>query len=72
MTSKQAMIAGWKPKTYIKAAGEISGNNRTGQMKGFKNKGVGQTTSGKPLPKTRPGESAPSAAAKQIVEALLG
>jgi hypothetical protein len=73
MTSKQAMTPEWKPKAYIKAAGEVSGMNKTGQVKGFKNKGVGQTTSGKALPKTRPGESrVPGAAAKQIVEALLG
>lgn len=73
MTSKQAMTPGWKTKTYIKAAGEISGNTKSGQMSGFKNKSAGETTSGKKLPKTRPGESrAPGEAAKQIVEALLG
>ena len=69
----QAMTPGWKTKTYIKAAGEISGNTKSGQMSGFKNKSAGETTSGKKLPKTRPGESrAPGEAAKQIVEALLG
>lgn len=73
MSSKQAMTAGWKPKAYVKAAGEVSGMNKSGQVPGFKNKSAGETTSGKKLPKTRPGESrVPGAAAKQIVEALLG
>ena len=73
MTSKQAMTPEWKPKAYVKAAGEVSGMNKSGQVKGFKNKGMGQTTSGKALPKTRPGESrVPGQAARQIVEALLG
>jgi hypothetical protein len=72
MTSKQAMTPEWKPKAYIKAAGELSGMNKSGQMKGFKNKSAGETTSGKKLPKTRAGESVASAlAANQIVEALL-
>jgi hypothetical protein len=71
MTSKQAMSAEWKPRQYIRAAAEASG--QMGRIQGFKNKGMGQTTSGKPLPKTRPGESRPGGeAAKQIMEALLG
>ena len=64
MTSKQAMTPGWKPKAYIKAAGEISGNAKHGQMKGFKSRSAAETTTGKRL------ES--QMAAKQIVEALLG
>lgn len=57
MTSKQAMTPGWKTKAYVKAAGEISGMNKSGQMSGFKNKSGGETTSGKKLAKTRKGES---------------
>ncbi len=72
MTSSQAMTAGWKPKAYIRAAGEISGMNKSGQMQGFKNKLAGETTAGKKLPKTRAGESMPSEVAFQIVEALIG
>jgi hypothetical protein len=72
MTSKQAMTPEWKHKAYAKAAGEVSGMNKTGQVQGFKNKLAGETTSRKALPKTRPGESMPSANAKQIVEAQLG
>ena len=67
MTSKQAMTPGWKPKAYIKAAGEISGNAKHGQMKSFKNRSAAETTTGKHIESRVPG-----AAAKQIVEALLG
>jgi hypothetical protein len=73
MTSKQAMKPGWKPKAYIKAAGEISGNTKNGQLQGFKNKSEGETMTGKKLPKLRAGESRiPGQAAKKIVEALIG
>jgi len=41
-------------KAYIKAAGEVSGMNKTGLVQGFKNKSAGQATRGKVLPKTRP------------------
>lgn len=57
MTSKQAMTPGWKTKTYVKAAAELSGMNKSGQTQGFKNKSMGQMTSGKAVPKTRAGES---------------
>lgn len=67
MTSKQAMTPGWKPKAYIKAAGELSGNTKHGQTKGFKNRSAAETTTGKHIESRVPG-----AAAKQIVEALLG
>ena len=72
MTSKQAMTPGWKTKAYVKAAGEVSGMAKSGQVQGFKNKSAGETTSGKKLAKTRPGESMAPSAAAQIVEALLG
>jgi hypothetical protein len=67
MTSKQAMTPGWKTKTYVKAAAELSGMNTSGQTQGFKNKSMGQTTSGKAVPKTRPGESR----AARMVDRLL-
>jgi len=67
MTSKQAMTPGWKPKAYIKAAGELSGNTKHGQMKGFKNRSAAETTTGKHIESKVPG-----VAAKQIMEALLG
>jgi len=66
MTSKQAMTPEWKPKAYIKAAGELSGNAKHGQMKSFKNRSAAETTTGKHI------ESRPSVNAKKIVEALLG
>lgn len=68
MTSKQAMTPGWKTKAYVKAAGEVAGLNKSGQVQGFKNKSAGETTSGKKLPKTRPGESR----AVALVNHLLG
>ena len=73
MTSKQAMTPEWKPKAYVKAAAEVSGMNKSGQVQGFKNKSAAETTAGKKLPKTRAGESRhPSRTASEIVEALLG
>lgn len=65
MTSKQAMRQGWKPQAYMNAAAEVTGQQS--RKRGFANKGFGQTTSGKPLPKTRPGESRVDA----LVSALL-
>lgn len=67
MTSKQAMTPGWKTNTYVKAAAELSGMNKSGQTQGFKNKSMGQTTSGKAVPKTRAGESR----AVRMVDRLL-
>lgn len=66
MTSKQAMTPEFKPKAYIKAAGEVAGLPGKGQMSGFKNKSEGETTSGARLPKKRPGESV-----EKVVAALL-
>ena len=66
MTSKQAMTPGFKPKAYIKAAGEVAGLPGKGQMGGFKNKSEGEMTGGKRVPKTRRGESV-----RNVVAALL-
>ena len=67
MTSQQAMTPGWKTKTYVKAAAELSGMDKSGQARVFKNKSMGQTTSGKAVPKTRSGESR----AVRMVDRLL-
>lgn len=61
MTSKQAMTPEFKPRAYQRAAAEAT--NQTGRMASFKNKGEGETQTGKPLPKKRAGESAQRVAA---------
>jgi len=66
MTSRQAMTAGWKPQAYQDAAAEVT--NQQPRKRGFANKGFGQTTSGKSLPKTRPGESLVDALVNQLLD----
>lgn len=66
MTSRQAMSPGWKPQAYMNAAAEVT--NQQSRKRGFANKGFGQSTSGKALPKTRPGESLVDELVNQLLD----
>lgn len=65
MTSKEAMSPGWKPKAYQSAAAEVT--NQKDREHSFANKGYGEETGGKALPKKRPGESL----AQRLVRRML-
>ena len=66
MTSKQAMSAGWKPRAFIDMAAEVT--DQKDREHGFANSGEGETTTGKPLPKKRPGESLVQDLLRELLE----
>jgi RNA polymerase sigma factor (sigma-70 family) len=68
MSSKQAMTAGWKPQAYTDAAAEVTGQQD--RKHGFANKSAGEETSGKAVPKTRPGESAVDQLVSKLLESV--